>query len=619
MRGRATAALILLFGSLSPGPAMSGVYAPTADTLKDRAALVPIMQEHEAKELPLEALGVYVEGVTAADAGRADDAASSFKLAAELDPSFPEPHLALARLLVFRDPAQAIAALLDACRAGTSSFLEQQRLAANTILSIFVFFIAGFLVLVAYAALQHLSRLHHAMTESMAPWFPGRHAALCASLLFFVPILWRIGGLPLGFLAAGLLWPWMRPGQRRWIGVLGGGVLVAPIVLWAISSFLLAPLDPASVPFLVARANVAAGSPELVASVKTARRVHPKQADLCFALASLEKRAGHYAEARKLYEEAQELGISPAVVQNNLAVIAFLEGNYDAALDLFQRSIANDPNRVAAHFNLSQTYAKKLYFEKADQELRLANRLSIDEVRSALRAAGGEARRTLIDERIPERALWTAAASEPRRMPGLPASMDVWFRGSLWLLPILSAVCFAVALRLGRRIYRHLPAMACVNCGRPICRRCLKRIRQSAYCGPCGEILLRIQSASYSKLVLDTQIRRKRRWVSLVLRMSAWIFPGLYASRRGRDSLAALLALVSTIALIAILQSRLPVRRLVWLEGLPLPWWPEFPALALGLALVVSAFTVFKLKPAPIHNRGASSTDAGVDDGVRAA
>ncbi|HET9233176.1 MAG TPA: hypothetical protein VFP10_03465, partial [Candidatus Eisenbacteria bacterium] len=79
------------------------------------------------------------------------------------------------------------------------------------------------------------------------------------------------------------------------------------------------------------------------------------------------------------------------------------------------------------------------------------------------------------------------------------------------------------------------------------------------------------------------------------------------------------LALVSTIALIAILQSRLPVRRLVWLEGLPLPWWPEFPALALGLALAVSAFTVLKLKPTPIRNRGGSSTDAGLDDGVRAA
>ncbi|HET9232677.1 MAG TPA: tetratricopeptide repeat protein, partial [Candidatus Eisenbacteria bacterium] len=339
MRGRGTAALILLIGSLSAGRAVAGVYAPTAETLKDRAALVATMHAHEAKELPLEALGVYVQGVTAADAGHTEDAAASFKLAAELDPSFPEPHLALARLIVFRDPAQALATLIAAFRAGTSSFLEQQRLAANIILSSFVFLIAGFLVLVAYAAVQHLSRLHHATTEIMAPWFPGRHAAMCAALLFFVPVLWRIGGLPLGFLAAGLLWPWMRPGQRRWIGAMGAGVVTAPVVLWAISPFLLSPLDPASVPFLVARANVAAGSPELVASLETARGVHPKQADLCFALASVEKRAGHYAKARKLYEEAQELGSSPAVVQNNLAVIAFLEGNYESALDLFQRSI----------------------------------------------------------------------------------------------------------------------------------------------------------------------------------------------------------------------------------------------------------------------------------------
>ena len=610
MRGRGTAArlVLMLIASLSAGPAMAGVYAATADTLKDRAALVATMHEHEAKELPIEALGVYVQGLTAWDAGRTDDAMASFTLAAELDPSFPEPHLALARLLVFRDPAQAAAALAAAFRASTSSFLEQQRLAANIVLSTFVCLIAGFLVLVAYAAVQHLSRLHHATTEILAPWFPGRHAAMCASLLFFVPILWRIGGLPLAFLAAGLLWPWMRPGQRRWIGGLGVGVVTAPVALWAISPYLLAPLDPASVPFLLARSNVAVGSPEIVASLETARGEHPKHAELCFALARLEKRAGHYAKARQLYEEAQELGSSPAVVQNNLAVISFLEGNYDTALELFQRSIANEPDRVAAHFNLSQTYAKKLYFEKADQELKLANRLSIDDVRSALRAAGGEARRTLIDEGVPHKAIWGATTSAPRRMPGLPAAMDVWFRGSLWLLPFLSIACFLVTLRLGRRLHRHLPAMACANCGRPICRRCLKRIRQAAYCGPCGEILLRIQSASYSKLVLDTQIRRKRRWVALLLRVTAWIFPGLYASRRGRDTLAAILALVSTICLIAILESRLPVRRLVWLEGLRMPWWPELPALALGLALAISAFTVLKLKPAPVR-AGLSSTD----------
>ena len=603
MRGIASAICVVLLGVLITGTAHAGVYAPTATSLKDRAALIKVMRDHEAQALPIEALGIYVQGQNAWQSGNIEDAVASFNVAADLDPSFPEPHLALARLLMFRQPTAAAAALGAAFRAMMSSFLEQQRLLVNLFLSVFLFFIFGFLVLMVYAALQHLSRLHHAVSEIVAPRFPGRLAGLCSLLLFFVPVLWRIGGLPLAFLAAGLLWPWMRPGQRRWIGAMGIGVIVFPVVLWGLSPFLLGALDPAARPFLLARSCGAATTPELIAAVEDARRAYPKDPDLTFTLAGLEKRAGHYAAAKQLYNEALGEGAPEAMVQNNLAVIAFLEEDYDAAIDFLQRSISNDQDRVAAHFNLSQTFSKKLFFEKADQELRVANRLSIDRVRSTLRAAGGEANRTLIDETVPMKAIWSSAMAEPRHMPGLPASMDVWFRGSLWILPVLSLICFGVALRLGRRLHRHLPAMACANCGRPVCRRCLKRIRQEAYCGPCGEVLLRIQSASYSKLVLDTQIRRKRRTVAVILRVTAWIFPGLFAGRRGRDTVSAVLALTAAMGLVALLEGPLPVKRLVWIDGIRTPWWPEMPGVAILLACLISVFTVFKFKPVPVRAR----------------
>ena len=603
MRGIASAVCIVLLGVFMAGNAMGGVYAPVATSLEDRDALVKTMRDRGAEGLPVEALGVYMQGLESWKNGDIEEAVASFNVAALLDPSFPEPHFALARVLAFRQPTAAAAALGGAFRAIMSSFLEQQRFLANLFLSSFLFLIFGFMVLVMYAALQHLSRLHHAIGEIVAPRFPGRLAGPCAALLFFVPVLWRIGGLPLAFLATGLLWPWMRPGQRRWVGVLGVGLILFPFVLWGLSPFLFAPLDPAGRPFLLARSSGAASTPELIASVEDARRANPKDPDLTFTLAGLEKRAGHYATAKTLYQEAQGEGAAEAMVQNNLAVIAFLEADYDQAVDLLQRSIANDPDRVAAHFNLSQTYSKKLFFEKADQELRVANRLSIDRVRTAMRAAGGEANRTLIDETVPLTAIWGATAGEPRRMPGFPASMDVWFRGSLWILPVLALICFGVALRLGRRLHQHLPAMACANCGRPVCRRCLKRIRQEAYCGPCGEVLLRIQSASYSKLVLETQIRRKRRMVALLLRVTSWVFPGLFAARRGHDALCAILALLGSIGLVALLEGPLPVKRLVWIDGIRTPWWPELPALAIGLAFAVSVFTVLKFKPVPVRTR----------------
>jgi hypothetical protein len=218
-------------------------------------------------------------------------------------------------------------------------------------------------------------------------------------------------------------------------------------------------------------------------------------------------------------------------------VIAFLREEYDRALDLLQRSVANDSERAAAHFNLSQTFAKKLNFEKADQELSWPT-ASPSRPCARLRDADGNPRRTVIDERVSPKSIWWAAATGPRRMPTLPAAMTSWFPGSLWLLPLLGAICFAVGQRLGRRLHRHLPAMACANCGRPVCRRCLKRIHQEVYCAPCGDILLRIQSASYSKLVLDSQARRKRRFAAALLKASARVPARLRRAVRA-DSLAA--------------------------------------------------------------------------------
>jgi tetratricopeptide (TPR) repeat protein len=276
-------------------------------------------------------------------------------------------------------------------------------------------------------------------------------------------------------------------------------------------------------------------------------------------------------------------------------VIAFLRGDYDKAIELLQESIKNNPERAASHFNLSQTYAKKLYFEKADQELSKANSLSFNRIRDALRHTEGDARQTMIDEPLPPLAFWKSALAGPRHMPGLPAWMSTWFAGSLWLLSPLAIIAFAFAHAMGRRLHQNLPSSGCTNCGRPICRRCVRRVRRETYCSHCGDVLLRIQSTSYSKLVLDSQIRR-RRVASALYKITIWILPGLHAARMGRSTLSALLALLATVGILGYLQGTLPVSRLAWLENGPDPWWPEAPLALVALMMMISWITVVKLK-----------------------
>jgi len=173
------------------------------------------------------------------------------------------------------------------------------------------------------------------------------------------------------------------------------------------------------------------------------------------------------------------------------------------------------------------------------------------------------------------------------------------FPGALGALPFVSLPMLAVGLVLGRRLRLALPSLGCANCRRPVCRRCLRRIRKAAYCTPCGDALLRIQSTAYSKLVLDSRLRRNRDFSSIPPRVAGWLLPGYHASRTGHADLAAMLAMGAALGIAGLFDDRLPVTRLAWVENGPSLWWPLLPAMLLAIALLASALTTLRLRPAP--------------------
>lgn len=601
MRAVVTLLLASLLPAMAAGSAPpSDVYAPLGIDLSDPDAVFQAMLEKGATELPAEALAAYEGGKAAAREGRREEAESLYELAAVLDPGFYEARLALAGLHFPYQPRAFGEDLVGAARAMRSSFGAQHLLLVNSIFAGILVLGATLLLLSAYLVLQLVPRFHHSLAEQMRRWLPSLLAGLLAGAVLLTPLLWRVGWLPLAAGAGGLFWFWMRRVERQvTIGVLILAAIV-PLLLWLVSPVLYGPLDPAGKPFLLSRSMAATHSPGLVEAITTARAEDPRDPSLAFGLALVEKRGGHYKQARTLYEEARALGASPALVDNNLGVIAFLEGDYDEALARLQESVAEDDERAASHFNLSQTYAKKLYFEKADQELLKANRLALNRIRATLRHSEGDDKRTMIDEPLPPSLLWKAAWKMPRAMPGLPSQLRPFFPGSLWLLPLLSLVLFAGGWVGGRRLHQVLPSFPCTNCRRPVCRRCLRRIRRQAYCTSCGDALLRIQSSSYSRLVLDSRIRRNRRLYSILSQIGSWTLPGLYAASRGRTVLSWCITLLFAAGLLGLVHRTLPVTRLAWLDGSAGPWWPHVPLVLMGIAVVASWVAVVRIPAAAV-------------------
>ena len=279
-------------------------------------------------------------------------------------------------------------------------------------------------------------------------------------------------------------------------------------------------------------------------------------------------------------------------------MIAFQRGDYDRAIGLFDEAMSAEPGHAAPHYNMSLAYAKKLLFEKADEQMAEANRLALTRVRAALRHGIEGEESPLLDEPLPPAAMWAAAWAGPRRMPDLPRWMTPIFPGSLGALPFVSLAMLGLGLVLGRKIHLALPSFACTNCGRPVCRRCLRRIRRAAYCTPCGDALRRIQSTAYTKLVLDSRLRRGRSLTSILPQVADWALPGFRASRMGHPDLAALLAVGAGLGAAGLFNDNLPVTRLAWVDNGPSLWWPLLPGVLLFCAYLASTLTVLKLKPA---------------------
>ena len=586
-----------LLGAIAPPAGAQSMFWAGETDIAGTDALLQRMRHMGAAELTAEALACYEAGVTSFEEGRRGEAQELFQRAAVIDPAFPEAHLALARLHILSRPDAAAGDLVRAIRAGFHSFGAQHLLLANTLLGSLILLLLGCSVVCLYTLAHLFARVHHVLSELLRRWFPAAPASIAAGLALAAPLFWHLGMIPVLLLFGGLMWPWMRRSERFWVGTLGGATILAPIILWLASPVVMGPLDPRSHPSLIHRAMVSPKNLGLMASLDKARAEDPDNPNLNFARGMMLKRGGNPGAAVLAYKASMNHGGPIAPIQNNLGVIAFLQGDYDAAVHHFREAIANDPNLGSTHYNLSQAYAKKLYFDKADEELAEANRLSFRRIREMIKNQSGGTNDSLIDEPLPAKAFWSEAMSLPRSLPGVPGWLRVFFPGSMVLLPVICIPLLLAGVVLGAKLHRALPSFACRNCGKPVCRRCLRRIRRVPYCGRCGDALLQIQSAAYSQLALNSRLRRTSRLAAAAGRAVNLLVPGYHALSLGRTGVAAWISMGWVLGLLLLAKGTLPVTRLAWIESGPGLWWPEVPILVLSVTLVLSWIGLWRLHP----------------------
>lgn len=571
--------LALVVGSPSPARA-----AWSADEIQ--AALEHKWDAGITRDLP-SAQGCYRAAVAAAGRGQTAEALRLLDAASQFDPLFPDAHFTTARLVVFQDPGRAISEWSEAFRILGRGYSWQRHLLANLVTGIALVWTIGLLLAVVGIALRHLPHLIHILQETFRS---GTSATgrLGATAIALAPCAWGLGAIPTAALYAGLVS--FRLGKREWFLVIlflasslalaGGMAIVAP---WAGAPSLEEPS------LLVDRAQQSGYDSDLAAALSAWEDADPKEGLYAFALGTQARRGGDLDLAERELTRAAVLRPKSSWILTNLGNVYFAREDYDRARQWYEAAAAASPSAVEPHYNLAQVYTKQLLFTEATREQAKASAYAFDRVRDFSRWTAPQLNRTVMDASVPAEELWALARrhSAERGLATMEGNPYLTFLATLqpaapFTLVFVPAL-FLIFAAMGQISGRSLATLPCSNCQKVVCRRCVHRMQQRAFCDDCFRSVKDLKSTEFTRLLLGSRDRTTARRRTLGQALTTILLPGAGQMLRG----AALSGFAAILVMVAAGMMVIPNGALVpSLDVLPVPgsgWMKRIPLLVLFL------------------------------------
>jgi len=499
--------------------------------------------------LPVEARLFYRRGVLADRAGRRDEAERWVRAAAELDPTFVDPHLTIAAWSLPGRPSQALvhwAAVLDLTR---ESFMIQAGLAANAVFVAFQSLLAALLIAGLMIVTLRLPELTHPWRERLGVWLRPETARWWALSFAILPFLAGLGVVLPTIVFLGLLWPVLRGRERVIFVLLAAGFASIP---WTASALdrLATPLDPGRPP-LYGTALIENEPWSAARQSRLARLVarEPQNPFLHFALAWNARRGADLPTAEREYRAALERWPGDDRVLTDLGNVLAMQGKQDEALEFYQRANSARPTNPAPYFNESQIYTQRFEYVSATDALSRASAIDFDLVRDYQALGTNDGVLALVDQWIAPHNFWLALRDTPAPAKAQISLPPLWrghLEGSGWRFSLTAAVCALLAALAGFLGHRSLPLRACSNCGRVVCRRCAQRRRETALCRNCAALETRAQNPDFARVLLRRSQRQAEKLRSVIRTALAAVVPGfgLIAYRRAVTPLLLLAAAV---------------------------------------------------------------------------
>lgn len=552
-------------GGVAPGSPVAAPFTP-APAVRDAASstaptpAAPVVRPSDLRHvqewvdyrlaahlasLPDEARLFYRRGLIARQAGQLDSAVLDVRGASELDPSFIEPHLALASWTLTKDPSQALLQYATVVELLRHNFSLQLNLVANAAILLLEALFVGMLGAGGIVVWLRRRELTHVWQEDLGRFASERGARWWAPALVVLPYLAGFGWtLPTLFFLA-CLWPHLRFRERTLFVALLATAVSMPLTLRAVERMSLPLHEDAepfyAVPTLEHQPWDAAREARLAALAERNARnpiVH-------FGLAWTARRGGHLETAERAYRRALELWPGDDRVWNNLGNVVAIAGRPDEAIRCYEQAVAANPNSAAPHFNAAQLYTQRYEYAKATEHLSKASAINFELVKTYQSQATADGLLPLVDEWMAPRVFWKALADArlPKDMGGsLPVALRRHVEASGWNFSLAALALAVLGLVLGVRQQRSIPLRACGNCATIVCRRCAERRREHALCAQCVRIESQGETAEFSRVMLSRHRFARARRLHHVRMALATLVPGygLLAHRRVFTAIALL-------------------------------------------------------------------------------
>jgi len=531
------------------------VAARPASAATDASALATALADkHDAgiTRALAPAQACYRDALAQEAAGNTTEALRLLDAASNFDPDFPDAHFTTARILAFRAPDRAVNELSEAFRVLARSYPWQRHLLANAATGLVFVWIVGLLLAVVGITLRHLPHLFHVTQELL-----GRRSTAAvrgaAAVVTLSPLLWGLGVVSTAAVYTGLLS--FRLSKRELVlvllfllstmGLAAGVAFVAP---WAGAPTLEGPS------LLVDRAMSAGYDPDVAGALLAWERSDPQEPLYPFALGTVARRTGDLDLAERQLTQAAVLAPKSAWVLTNLGNVYFAREDYARARQTYEAAAQADPSAVEPHYNLAQVYTKQLMFTEASREQSAASGLAFDRVRDFSKWSAPQLNRTVMDADPPETQLWLLAKDRAAERGTSALAGNPFLVGVTRLSPpapfglVFVPGLFLIFTLVGQVLGRMLATLHCSNCQKIICRRCVKRMQQRAFCDNCFRSVKDLKSTEFTRLLLTRQGRSAARRRTFGQAILTFVLPGGGQILRGASLSGFVAILVMTAA-----------------------------------------------------------------------